>query len=179
MTPEERITQHRRLAESYRNAYLREGVKDGEEYTDENGHDAWKFADGAIYTSPYFTGDETILMSEALVDTGRAATMEAKAYSLVFPEWKPTSFEYWPADNGVVWKTRWQGTTVEGTSMGFYSYSFIETNENAEITRWETHVNDEYSPFLEAAIGVSGPFHGNAEYLEALERCLEKAGVTV
>ena len=61
MTPEERITQHRRLAESYRNAYLREGVKDGEEYTDENGHDAWKFADGAIYTSPYFTGDETIL----------------------------------------------------------------------------------------------------------------------
>ncbi len=78
MTPEERITQHRRLAESYRNAYLREGVKDGEEYTDENGHDAWKFADGAIYTSPYFTGDETILMSEALVDTGRAATMEPR-----------------------------------------------------------------------------------------------------
>lgn len=76
-------------------------------------------------------------------------------------------------------KTRWHGHTVDGTGMGFYSYSFVETDERGEITRWETHVNDEYSPFLEVAIGVSGPFHGNAAYLEALERCLEKAGVTM
>jgi hypothetical protein len=176
---EERIAQHRRMAESYRNAYLRQGVQDGDEYTDEHGQEAWKFAEGAIYTSPYFTGDEVIVMSEALADTGKAATMEAKAYSLTFPDWKPTDFKYWPADNGFVMKTRWHGHTVDGTGMGFYSYSFVETDERGEITRWETHVNDEYSPFLEVAIGVSGPFHGNAAYLEALERCLEKAGVTM
>ena len=179
MTNEARSAQHRRLAESYRNAYLRQGVKDGEEYTDENGQDAWKFAPDAIYTSPYFTGEDVILMSEAAVDTAKAAYMEAKAYSLVFPDWKPTSFKYWPAENGVVWKTRWQGTTVDGRTMGFYSYSFLETNEDGEIIRWETHVNDEYTPFLEVAIGASGPFQGTTAYLEALHRCLEKAGVTV
>lgn len=179
MTNEARIAQHRRLAESYRNAYLRQGVQDGQEYTDENGQEAWKFAPDAIYTSPYFTGEDVILMSEAMVDTATAATMEAKAYSLVFPDWKPTSFKYWPAENGVVWKTRWQGTTVDGTSMGFYSYSFLETNEDGEITRWETHVNDEYTPFLEIAIGASGPFHGTTAYIEALHRCLDKAGVSV
>ena len=48
VTNEARIAQHRRLAESYRNAYLRQGVQDGQEYTDENGQDAWKFAPDAI-----------------------------------------------------------------------------------------------------------------------------------
>ena len=30
---------------------------------------------------------------------------------------------------------------------GFYSYSFVDTDENGEVTRWETHVNSEYSDF--------------------------------
>lgn len=76
-------------------------------------------------------------------------------------------------------KTRWQGATADGTTMGFYSYSFVETNDAGEVARWETHVNDEYSPFLEVAIGVSGPFHGTGEYVEALERRLSEAGVAV
>lgn len=76
-------------------------------------------------------------------------------------------------------KTRWQGHTTDGVRMGFYSYSFIETNEAGELTRWETHVNDEYNAFLDVALGVHGPFHGTGAYVEALERCLANAGVTV
>jgi hypothetical protein len=98
---------------------------------------------------------------------------------LTFPDWKPADFKYWPAENGVVMKTRWEGHTKGGTKMGFYSYSFIETNDAGELTRWETHVNDEYNAFLDVAIGVHGPFHGTGEYVEALERCLAKAGVSV
>lgn len=179
MNPEELINHHRQMAESYRNAYLRQGVQDGEEYTDENGQEAWKFSDDAVYASPYFTGDQAFLMSEYGTDTATAATMEAKAYSLTFPDWKPSDFTYWPADNGFVMKTRWEGSTVDGTKMGFYSYSFVETNSKGEVTRWETHVNDEYSPFLEVAIGVSGPFQGTSAYVDALHTCLEKAGVSV
>lgn len=61
--------------------------------------------------------------------------------------------------------------------MGFYSYSFLETNGECEITRWETHVNDEYNAFLDVAIGVHGPFRGTGEYLEALERRLAESEV--
>ncbi len=171
MNIEERISHHRRMAEAYRNAYLHQGVQDGETY------EAWAFADDGVYVSPYFTGDEVFALKDFPADTAQAATMEAKAYSLTFPDWKPASFSYWPADNGFVMKTRWQGTTRDGRTMGFYSYSFVETNEAGEVSRWETHVNDEYSPFLEVAIGVSGPFHGTSEYVDALRRCLDKAGI--
>ena len=59
---------------------------------------------------------------------------------------------------------RWEGTNVnDGKVMGFYSISFVDTNEDAEITHWSTYVNDEeYGPFLEAAIGARGPFHGDS-----------------
>ncbi|BCI54316.1 hypothetical protein NIIDNTM18_35940 [Mycolicibacterium litorale] len=174
MKLEERIARHVRMAEAYRDAYLRQGVQDGEAFAD-----AWKFAEDGVYVSPYFTGDQVFLLSEFPSDTAKASTMEAKAYSLSFPDWKPAGFDYWPADNGVVMKTRWEGHTKDGVKMGFYSYSFILTNGDGEITRWETHVNDEYNAFLDVAIGVHGPFHGTGEYLEALERTLAAAGVTV
>lgn len=171
MNLEERIALHGRMALAYRNAYLHQGVQEGEEYED------WTFAPDAVYSSPYFTGEEVLLLSEVPTETAKAATMEAKAYSLTFPDWKPADFKYWPADHGFVMKTRWEGHMEDGTRMGFYSYSFVETNEKGEVARWETHVNDEYSPFLKVAIGVSGPFRGASEYVAALERCLEKAGV--
>lgn len=172
MKLEERIAHHRRMAESYRNAYLRQGVQEGEHY------EAWKFADDATYASPYFMRDQVIKLKTAPADSAKAATMEAKAYALTFPDWKPADFKYWPADHGFVMKTRWEGTTRDGKKMGFYSYSFVETNDKGEVSHWETHVNDEYSPFLDVAIGVHGPFRGN-EYMEALHRCLAKAGVSV
>ncbi len=171
---EERLALHRRMAEAYRNAYLRQGIQEGEAFID-----VWTFAADAMYASPYFTGDQAFLLSEFPEESARASTMEAKAYSLTFPDWKPADFKYWPADNGFVMKTRWEGLTKDGTKMGFYSYSFVETNDDGEVTRWETHVNDEYSPFLDVAIGVHGPFHGTSAYVEALERCLAAAGVSV
>jgi hypothetical protein len=173
MKIEERVALHRRMAEAYRDAYLRQGVQEGESY------EAWKFADDAEYSSPYFTGDKVLLLREVATDTARSATMEATAYALKFPDWKPAGFKCWPADNGFVMKTRWEGHMRDGTKMGFYSYGFVETNDQGEITRWETHVNDEYGPFLEVAIGVRGPFESGDEYMEALTRCLEEAGVSV
>lgn len=172
MKLEDRIARHRRMAEGYRDAYLRQGVQEGATYEE------WTFAQDATYASPYFIGDEILPLRESAVSVATSATMEAKAYSLTFPDWKPVDFTYWPADNGFVMKTRWSGHTKDGTEMGFYSYSFVETNSRAEVTHWETHVNEEYSPFLEFAIGQSGPFHDRSEYMDALSRCLDKAGVS-
>jgi hypothetical protein len=172
MNIEERVALHGRMAEGYRNAYLHQEVQEGVSYEE------WKFAHDAVYSSPYFTGETVLLLRDVPIDAAKSATMEAKAYALTFPDWKPADFRYWPAANGFVMKTRWQGHTTEGTTMGFYSYGFVDTNDEGEVTRWETHVNDEYSRFLEVAIGVSGPFTGN-EYMDALARCLEAAGESV
>jgi hypothetical protein len=157
---EERIAHHADMALSYRDSYVHKTVKGGSKF-------AWTFAPDCIYFSPYFTGEE-LKLAEVGSKNGEGATLEAQVYAITFPDWQPEEFKYWPADNGFTMKTRWQGTRPDGVKMGFYSYSFIETNEAGEVARWETHVNDEYSPFLEYAIGVSGPFQGHAEYLDAL-----------
>ncbi|RUP01797.1 MAG: hypothetical protein EKK34_27340 [Mycobacterium sp.] len=171
MNLQERIAHHGRMAEAYRDAYLRQGVQEGEAFAE-----AWTFAEDGVYVSPYFTGDQVFRFSEFPEDTARASTLEAKVYSLSFPDWKPSDFKYWPAANGLVMKTRWEGHTTDGVQMGFYSYSFIETNDAGELTRWETHVNDEYNAFLDIAIGVHGPFQGTSEYVELLELRLAKSG---
>ncbi len=173
LTIEERISLHRRMAEGYGVAYAKLAVKDGASY------EAWKFAEDAVYASPYFIGDDVLPLRESSVSVSTSAHMEAKAYSLTFPDWQPAEFKYWPADNGFVMKTRWEGHTKDGKKMGFFSYSFVETNCYGEITRWETHVNEEYSPFLDVAIGVHGPFKNRNDYNEALSRCLQKAGVCI
>ncbi len=171
---EDRIALHRRMAESYYNAYAQKAVKDGASYEE------WKFADDAVYWSPYF-GNELIQLSKHPISVSISATMEAKAYSLKFPDWGPAEFKCWPSDNGFVMKTLFVGHTKDGTRMGFYSYGFVETNDQGQITRWETHVNGEdYSPFLDIAIGVRGPFlKGGDAYMEALSRTLKEAGVSL
>jgi hypothetical protein len=153
---------------------LRQWIQEGEAFVD-----ACKFAPDAVYASPYFAGGQVFLLSEFPEESARASTKEAKAYSLTLPDWKPADFKHWPADNGFVLKTRWEGDTKDGTKMGSHSYSFVETNDDGEVTRWETHVNDEYGAFLDVAIGVHGPFHGTSEYVEALDRCLAAAGLSV
>ena len=42
-----------------------------------------------MYASPYFTGDKAFKLSEFPEESARASTMEAKVYSLRFPDWKP------------------------------------------------------------------------------------------
>ncbi len=38
--------------------------------------------------------------------------MEAKIYSVTFPDWKPANFTYWAADDWFAMKTRWEGHTT-------------------------------------------------------------------
>jgi hypothetical protein len=72
LTLDERLALHRRMAEAYRNAYLRQGIQEGEAFVD-----VWKFAADAMYASPYFTGDQAFLLSEFPEESARASTMEA------------------------------------------------------------------------------------------------------
>ncbi|MET8650798.1 hypothetical protein [Nocardia aurea] len=174
MKLEDRIAKHRRMAESYRDKYVLQKVQDGDRY------DEWEFADGAVYTSPYFAVGEELVLAEVATSFDVAATVEAKAYSVVFPDWKPVEYKLWAADNGFVMRYRWEGTSViDGVTRGFYSISFVETNDDGQITHWSTYVNDEeYGPFLQAAIDARGPFTGD-EYMEALKRHFEKHNLTI
>ncbi len=170
---EERIALHRKMAESYYNAYDEKAVKDGATYEE------WKFAEDALYWSPYF-GDNVIELRTHPVSVKASATMEAKAYSVTFPDWGPLYFKCWPSDNGFVMQTHFGGHKEDGTLMDFYSYGFVETNEQGYITHWETHVSPEYNDFLDVAIGIHGPFkQGPEPYMEALARKLKEAGVNI
>ncbi|MGZ4704434.1 MAG: hypothetical protein ACXWCM_06150 [Acidimicrobiales bacterium] len=179
---EQRIDLHKRMAAGYREAYMAEAVKDGGNY------DSWKFAPSAIYSSPYFTGDEVIDLGALVGDLEPGAILaameesarrEAKAYSVTFPDWKPEGYDVWPAENGFVQRVRWQGTTKEGERYGFYSITFVKTNDEGEIVHWQTFVNDdEYGPFLEKAIGRRGPFKGSDEYMELVDKVLADNGLS-
>ena len=173
MNLEERIAKHRRMAESYRDKYVFQQVQAGESY------DEWEFADDAVYTSPYFAAGQELVLKDVATHWDMAATLESRAYGVTFPDWKPIAFKVWPAENGFVQRYRWEGTNVNtGEKMGFYSISFVETNEDAQIVHWSTYVNDdEYGPFLEAAIGARGPFRGE-DYMAALSKHFEKHGLS-
>ncbi|WP_193047008.1 hypothetical protein [Mycolicibacterium baixiangningiae] len=173
MKLEARIAKHRRMAESYRDKYVLQKVQEGESY------DEWVFTDDAVYTSPYFVAGQELVLKDVATHWDTAATVEAKAYGITFPDWKPVDYKCWPAENGFVMRYRWEGTNVnDGKVMGFYSISFVDTNEDAEIVHWSTYVNDEeYGPFLEAAIGARGPFHGDG-YMQALAKHFEAHGLS-
>ncbi|MCK9904980.1 hypothetical protein CC117_32310 [Parafrankia colletiae] len=181
MNLEEKLSLHQRMADGYRDAYLHQGTKDGATY------DSWKFAPDALYSSPYFTGHDVINLGEisggadaSLIFEAIAASaiQEAKAYSVTFPDWKLVDYTSWAAENGYVARVRWEGHTRNGLKMGFYSTTFVETNDNGEIRHWQTFVNDEeYGPFLEVAIGRRGPFQGHLEYMELVGKVLRDNGL--
>lgn len=174
---EERIELHRSMAKSYHIAYDKRAVKDGEKY------ETWKFADNAEYKALYFTGDNSVKLDKSLpISVEKSAHMEALAYSIKFPDWGPVEFKYWPAENGFVMRTRFQGHTKEGKEMSFSVIGLVETNEYGEIIHWETFVNgDEYGPFLDEAIGVHGPFleGAGAAYMAAVAKTLKQAGISL
>lgn len=171
MTLEERIEQHRRMAESYRDAYNKHTVEEGATYQD------WVFAPHAEYWSPYF-GDNLIDLDTHPMSVRQSATMEADTYCLSLPDWAPLGFKCWPSDNGFVMQTHFGGHDEEGKLWEFYAYGFVETNEKCEITRWETHVSPEYNEFLDKVIGVHGPFKNGPEpYMAAVAKKLRAAGI--
>jgi hypothetical protein len=170
----ERVALHQRMAESYRDAYGRHAVQEGDTYSE------WTFAPDAVYSSPYF-GSEVIELATHPISVRQSATMEALAYSVTFEGWGPADFASWASDHGFAMKTRFEGRRrSDGVVMGFFAYGFVETNASGEITSWQTHVSREYDDFLDVAIGLHGPFDGRADdYMEALGRTLANAGLTV
>lgn len=169
LTLEDRIALHRRMAESYYDAYSEKTVEDGSTY------DEWKFTIDALYWSPYF-GDNEIELYKYPISVRASATMEAKVYTITLPDWAPLGFECWPSDKGFVMQTHFGGHKEDGTLVDFYAYGFIKTNEYGEITRWETHVSPEYNDFLDIVIGVHGPFkQGPEPYMEALSKKAERS----
>lgn len=169
----ERIERHRRMAESYRDAYSDQAVQEGATY------DEWRFSEEAVYWSPYF-GDNLIRLAEYPISVKTSAHMEAKAYSVTMPDWAPISFRCWPSDNGFVMQTHFGGHTADGVLHDFHAYGYVETDEECRITRWETHVSPEYNDFLDVVLGVHGPFKAGPEpYMKALGKRLQEAGVTI
>ena len=169
----ERIEYHRRMAESYHAAYLKHKVEDGATYSE------WTFAPHAKYWSPYF-GDNLIDLSDYPISVQKSATMEAATYCVAFPDCGPLDFKCCPSDNGFVMQSHFGGHDKDGELMDFYAYGFVETNEAGEIIRWETHVSPEYNDFLDAAIGVHGPFkHGPKAYMDAVARKMQEAGIQI
>lgn len=157
---------------SYYHAYDQEKVKDGGEY------DCWVYAPHAEYWSPYF-GNEMIDLEVNPVSVRDAATLEALSYSIEFRDWAPVDFECYPSVEGAAWKTHFGGTRKsDDVFMDFFVYSFIHTNEYGEITHWETHVNSDYSTFLDSAIGEHGPYkNGSEAYMKAVMKKLISAGI--
>lgn len=104
-------------------------------------------------------------------------------YSVTMPDWAPLDCRCWPSDRGFVMLTHFGGHTPDGVLHDFYAYGFVDTNEKGEITHWETHVSPEYNDFLDAAIGVHGPFpsfkNGAGEYMQAVAKRMQEKGVKI
>lgn len=158
------------MAEAYHQAYLKQSVKDGATYDD------WIFADNSVYYSPYF-GDNVIDLKNNPMSVRDSAHMEAHTYSITLSDWKPLDFECWPSTDGFAMKSHYGGHK-DGKLYDFYAYGFVWTNEQGEITRWETHVSPEYNDFLDVVIGCHGPFKNGAdEYMDAIMKSLVAKGV--
>jgi hypothetical protein len=170
---EERIAMNRRVAEGYRDAYMKKSVEGGERYQ------SWSFAPDAQYSSPYWTGDKVIILSEQPIEAGKTAIMEAKAISLVYPDWTIIDSQIWAAEEGFTIKNKWVGTKHDGSQRSYYSYTFARTNEVGQLAHWETHVDEGFGPFIEEVIGARGPWAEGSVYMQLIAKALEKAGVTI
>jgi hypothetical protein len=209
MNIEEKVERNRKFAEAWKDTYLRavgaqSGSQEGGTYA------KWKFAKDAVLLQPEFCGhddgthgitpvrfdmfttDPTLKgKSESMDMTAKAATMEGTAYAQSFPDWKPVDFQVYPSDRGCAWRTRWEGYTrnatksdgtkiPDGTKMGFYTFSYIDINDEGEITRWETQNNGEYSDFLDVVVHQRPPFKLKGfEYMAALARTLKEHGIEI
>lgn len=171
MNMEERIAQNRRVAEGYRDAYLTKTVEQGERYS------SWSFAPDASYSSPYWTGEAVIVLSEQPIEAGKTAIMEAKAIATVFPDWKIVESEIWAADDGFTIKNKWVGTRHDGSQQSYYSYTFARTNDAGQIQHWETHVDQGFGPFIKEVIGESGPWADGRDYMRLIAETLQRAGI--
>jgi hypothetical protein len=169
MTLEERLALHRRLAEGYHEAYKRRVERGAVIYPDE-----WRLADDAIYWSSYFgTAPLKQFHKQSGATQSESASREAVVYATKLPDFAPVEFMCWPSENGAAWRSRFEGHTEDGRTMGFFAVDFILTNEEGLITRWETFVDSaEFGDVLELCTGVRGPFSDFYEYRKELNRVM-------
>ena len=165
------------MAEGYHAAYERQHERKNATYSKE-----WSFADDAVYFSLYFTGGKAVSIGELSKSNGMSmtdgATLEAKAYSAVLPDWGPVEFKCWPSENGFAMRSRFAGHTKDRIMMGFHMIDFVETNDLGQITYWETFCDgEEFGPVAELALGVRGPFRDVFTYWGALHKRLEELRV--
>ena len=172
----DRVEFHAQMAEDYFTVYDQQTIQEGAAY------ESWEFADDAIFWSPYFTGGEIMDLGAFVqaqdVSIAKFATMEALAFTVKFPDWGPVEFQYWPHEDGFVMRTLFVGHHRDtGEEWRFYAHGFVWTNEQNEIERWETWVDERYDPFFVEAVGVGGPWHGPFEYFMALQQFLADQGL--
>lgn len=166
-TIEERVELNRKLAYVYR-----DGFRDQQEAGRTN-LDAWVFAPDAVFFMPYFTGNEVVPMGGFLQEAGITlsdlATYEAYAYSKVLPDWHNVEFHAFPSDVGFAFRARMEGHDKTGKLYSYNACDFFYTNEEGQIARWETHMDDsEFGPVLELLMGQRGPFKSFDVYWKAI-----------
>jgi len=166
-TLEERVALNRRLAECYHDAFRLQQERGRIDL------DEWKLSDDAVLYTPYFTGADPVPIGHFVkaggISIGDLFDLEAKAYSKVLPDWRNVEFLAFPSDIGFAFRARMEGHTKDGTKYSFHACDFVLTNEKGEITRWETHMDDnEFGPVVELLTGQRGPFKGFDVYWKAL-----------
>lgn len=169
MDVEDRVSLHRRLAEGYHEGYKRRVERGAVIYPPE-----WQLADDAIYWSSYFgTAPLKQFHNQRGASQNDSASNEALVYATKLPDFAPIEFMCWPAEEGAAWRSRFEGHTEDGRTMGFWAADFILTNEAGLITRWETFVDSgEFGNVLELCTGVRGPFEDFLDYRRELDRVL-------
>lgn len=175
----QRLHLHAEMAQDYYDAY--EQLTSGEDVVGEDViYPSWTLAEGAEYWSPYFT-NYAIIPLTSMEEIILSATLEASAYRVMFPDWGPVEFNSWPSLQGFVMRTKFQGThRITGEVMSFYTHGFVYTNEDGEITRWETWPEPyAYDAFLLSAIGDCGPWDESCQYYNAVLAFLKSMGADV
>jgi hypothetical protein len=167
MTLEERVELNRRLAECYHDAYRLQQERGRTDL------DMWKFSDDAVFYMPYFTGGDVVPMGLFLKTAGISlsdlADMEQKAYSKILPDWHNVEFLAFPSDIGFAFRARMEGHDQHGRKYSFHACDFLLTNDEGQITRWETHMDDsEFGPVVELLTGQRGPFENFDVYWKAV-----------
>ena len=159
MSPAEKMEYHRKMAETYHDAYARRAI-------DEKNYQAWVMAPHAQFWSPYF-GDKAIDLDEGLSAMQEFGVNEAVVCMKAMPDYSLLGFKSYPSEAGFAMQVHLGGHDAAGQLHDYYAYQFVDTNASGEITRWETHVSPEYNDFLDHVLGIHGPFKDGLEAYNA------------
>ncbi len=167
LTPAEKMEYHRKMAETYHDAYARRAI-------DEKNYQAWVMAPHAQFWSPYF-GDKAIDLDDGIRAMQEFGVNEAAICMKAMPDYSLMDFKGYPSEAGFAMQVHLGGHDLQGQMHDYYAYMFIDTNASGEITRWETHVSPEYNDFLDFVLGIHGPFKdGRKAYNNAVRNKMMK-----